>query len=51
MAPITGEIPVNTALNERASFRYSLIIIGRYISIKVEDKKPSLHTSDPSEKS
>jgi hypothetical protein len=27
IAPITGEIPVNTALNERASFRYSRIMI------------------------
>ena len=26
-APITGEIPVKTALNERASFRYSRIFI------------------------
>ncbi len=26
IAPITGEMPVSTALNERASFRYSRII-------------------------
>jgi hypothetical protein len=27
MAPITGEIPVRTALNDLANFRYSRIII------------------------
>jgi len=27
IAPITGDTPVNTALNERASFRYSRIIL------------------------
>ena len=27
IAPITGEIPVRTALNDRASLRYSRIII------------------------